>query len=204
MNWAFVDYENVGTMEGLKLDGYERVFVLCGPKNTRVKLAPPPADGFCRIELIGVSTIGPNNLDFHLAFHLGRFHEITDKAVAFHIISSDGDFDGLVHHLKKIGRVCKRVSPKAEAKAAATPKPAPHAKPAAAPAPALSDTAKQLVDKLKGAGRSRPRKKDGLINWITNRSQGVSDINPMTIYEELVQAKLVRENGKDVSYELGR
>lgn len=161
MIWAFVDYENVGTLEGLKLADYERVFVFCGPKNPRVKIGAPPADQFCRVELIGITTLGPNNLDFHLAFHLGRYHEVADKAVMFHIISSDGDFNGLVNHLKKIGRSCKKVSLKA------APKPA--EKPAA-----LSDCASLVVDRLQALdGRKRPRKKDGLINWIKSQCQGM-------------------------------
>src|SRR5690606_6825410 len=100
MNWAFVDYENVGTLEGLNISDYERVFVFCGPKNTRIKVGALPTEGFCRIELIGVATTGANNLDFHLAFHLGRFHEVAENGVAFHIISNDGGFNGLVNHLK--------------------------------------------------------------------------------------------------------
>src|SRR5690606_40362851 len=67
---------------------------ICGPKNTRIKVGALPTEGFCRIELIGVATTGANNLDFHLAFHLGRFHEVAENGVAFHIISNDGGFNG--------------------------------------------------------------------------------------------------------------
>ena len=107
MNWAFVDYENVGSLEALNLTDYERLFVFCGPKNTRLKFGQLPPDSFRSIELIGVATTGSNNLDFHLAFHLGRFHEVADKDVAFHIVSNDAGFNGLINHLKKLGRRCK-------------------------------------------------------------------------------------------------
>jgi hypothetical protein len=113
MIWAFVDYENVGSLESLNLSEYEKVFVFCGPKNRKIKFGMLASNGFCSIELIAVATMGNNNLDFHLAFHLGRFREIADENIAFHIISNDSGFNGLVNHLKKIGRNCKKVSTKA-------------------------------------------------------------------------------------------
>lgn len=192
MIWAFVDYENVGSLEGLKLADYERVFVFCGPKNPRVKLGTPPANEFCRVELIGVTTAGPNNLDFHLAFHLGRFHEIADKSVMFHIVSSDGDFNGLVNHLKKIGRSCKKVSLRPSTTQVAR-------------IPQLySEGASIVVERLKTLdGRKRPRKKDSLVNWIKSQCRGLADVVPTAIYSELLTAGLVRENGSDVTYHVG-
>lgn len=197
MAWAFVDYENVGTLEGLKLTDYERVFVFCGPRNPRVKLGAPPADTFCRIELIGITTTGPNNLDFHLAFHLGRYHEVADKDVAFHIVSGDGDFNGLVSHLKKIGRSCKKISLKAVVQAASPQ--------LAATLPSRSEGATLVVNRLKTLdGRKRPRKKDKLVNWIKSHCQGKVNALPIDIYEELVTAKIVREDGSGISYHIGK
>ena len=112
MIWAFVDYENVGSLETLNIFDYERIFVFCGPKNTRIKVGELPTSAFCRIELIGLTTTGSNYLDFHLAFYVGRFHEIAEKDIIFHIVSNDSGFNGLVNHLKKIGRSCKKVATK--------------------------------------------------------------------------------------------
>jgi hypothetical protein len=152
VNWAFVDYENVGSLEGLIISDYERVFVFCGPKNTRIKVGAVPTEAFCRLELIGVTTTGANNLDFHLAFHLGRFHEVAEKDVTFHIISDDSGFNGLVNHLKKLGRSCKRVATKVMAPKQAVP-------------PPLSEEASLVVARLKQLdGRKRPRKKASFIN----------------------------------------
>ena len=152
MIWAFVDYENVGSLESMNLSEYEKVFVFCGPKNTKIKFGILPSTGFCSIELIGLTTMGNNNLDFHLAFHLGRFHEIADENITFHIISDDSGFNGLVNHLKKIGRKCKKVSPKSSA-------PIKNAK------SELSDPASLVLSKLKQLdGRKRPRKRPK-ISW---------------------------------------
>lgn len=193
MNWAFVDYENVGTLEGLNISDYERVFVFCGPKNTRIKVGALPTEGFCRIELIGVATTGANNLDFHLAFHLGRFHEVAENGVAFHIISNDGGFNGLVNHLKKLGRSCKKVETKVVVPKQKEP-------------PSLSEAASLVVSRLKQLdGRKRPRKKASFVNWIKSQCQGlVNGAHPEAVCKELVGAALIRESGSDIAYEIER
>ncbi len=193
MNWAFVDYENVGSLEGLNISDYERVIVFCGPKNTRIKVGALPTEGFCRIELIGVTTTGANNLDFHLAFHLGRFHEVADKSVSFHIISNDSGFNGLVNHLKKLGRSCKKVGTKVVAPKQAVP-------------PILSEEASLVVMRLKQLdGRKRPRKKASFVNWIKSQCQGLANgAHPEAVCNELVSAKLIRESGAVIAYEIER
>ena len=197
MNWAFVDYENVGSLEALKLSDYARVFVFCGPKNTRIKTGALPAGEICRIELIGISTTGANNLDFHMAFHIGRLHEIAEKDVAFHIVSNDAGFNGLVHHLKKIGRTCKKVSTK-EAK--------PVEKSKASPSGELSAEASAVMSRLKEVdGRTRPRKREKLINWMKGQSKGLMNgASPEGVYEELVSVRFVQESGANISYDTER
>ena len=185
MPWAFVDYENVGSLEDIALEKYERLYVFCGPKNSRLKLGDIPADGFCRIELIGLKSSGRNNLDFHLSFYLGRSHEVAEKDVGFVVISNDAGFEGVIHHLRKLGRDCHLVgtrkpkakaeekAPKAKAvkqpkvKAAAKPKAtnkaslAPAAKLHEAPAPkaeagsALDKTLQHLIAQLKHIGEQK-------------------------------------------------
>jgi hypothetical protein len=192
MNWAFVDYENVGSLEGLNISDYERVFVFCGPKNTRIKVGALPTEGFCRIELIGVTTTGANNLDFHLAFHLGRFHEVAEKGVAFHIISNDSGFNGLVNHLKKLGRSCKKVATRVV--------------PTQGASPSLSEEASLVVARLKLLDwRKRPRKKASFINWIKSQCQGLANgAHPEDVCKELVSATIIRESGSDIAYEIER
>lgn len=191
MIWAFVDYENVGSLEGLNTSDYERLFVFCGPKNTRIKVGALPTEGFCRIEVIGVTTTGANNLDFHLAFHLGRFHEVADKGVAFHIISNDSGFNGLVNHLKKLGRSCKKVATKVVAPKQEISLP-------------LSEEASLVVARLKQLeGRKRPRKKASFINWIKSQCQGFANgAHPEAVCKELVNAKFIRESGPNIAYEI--
>lgn len=152
-----------------------------------------PTSDFCSIELIGVTTMGNNNLDFHMAFHLGRFHEIADEDVSFHIISNDTGFNGLINHLKKIGRPSKRVATKPSAPGKDT-------------RTILSDSASFVVSKLKQLdGRKRPRKRAKFMNWIKSQCQGLSNsATPEEVCAELVKAQLIQEAGSDITYKLRR
>jgi len=193
MKWAFVDYENTGSLEGLKSSDYERIFVFCGPKNRSMKFGSIPSNGFCRIELLSIGTSGPNNLDFHLAFHLGRFHESAPKDVEFHIISSDNGFNGLVNHLKKMGRNCTRLAIH------------PHL-PEPAQRQDLSATAELIVAHLKDIdGRTRPRTKPKLLNWIKAHCNSLQNpLSPEKVCAELQHAKLIQVSGADISYKIAR
>ena len=192
MTWGFVDYENTGSLEAIDLSKYQRVFVFLGPKNTRLKLGEVSSVGFCTLEIISLNTVGPNNLDFHLAFHLGRFHEIAEESVEFHIVTNDSGFNGLVNHLRGIGRKCKHVSTKQAEKPKVVPE--------------LSACAALVVERLGPMdGRKRPRKKAKLVNWIKSQcSQLLNGEEPIAYYEELKKAKIIRESGSDVAYEIKR
>lgn len=189
MVWAFVDYENIGSLDGVNLSEYKRTLVFCGPKNKKIKFGTLPTSEFCSIEIIAVSTTGSNNLDFHLAFHLGRFHEIADSNIEFHIISNDSGFNGLVNHLKKIGRKCKKVSLKTEIK--------PKKKQMV-----LSECASLIVKRLEQLdGRKRPRKRPKLLNWIKSQCNGKSGaLKPQAVYNELIAANLINEENSAVRY----
>lgn len=191
ISWGFVDYENIGSLEAVDLGKYQRVFVFLGAKNKKVKVGDVSSAAFCTLEIMALKTMGANNLDFHLAFHLGRFHETANEGVEFHVITNDSGFDGLINHVKKLGRKCKRVS---------TNKPEQLSKPPAE----LSTCATLIVDRLAPMdGRTRPRKKAKLVNWIKSQcAQLLDGADPVSFYEELKQAKIIRESGSDITYEI--
>lgn len=143
--------------------------------------------------MIGVNTTGSNNLDFHLAFYIGRFHEIAEKEIEFHIVSNDSGFNGLVNHLKKIGRSCKKIATKET-----------NLKPKKVGLPSLSNEASSVVARLKQLdGRKRPRKKAGLLNWIKSQGQAMTNgALPEVILKELITAKLIRDSGNGIGYEI--
>jgi hypothetical protein len=201
MNWAFVDYENTGSLKAIDLSSYERVLVFCGPNKRTIKFEALPSHRFCRIELIGLASTGSNNLDFHLAFHLGRFHEIAPPEVPFHIVTNDTGFEGLVTHLKELGRPCKLV--------ASIPKPKPKAKPPAeATRPvellSLGAAARDIATKLaRIADLSRPKSKAKLLSWTAASLNGHSaTADPAAIIAELTEAKLIELSGPMPAYNL--
>lgn len=112
-------------------------------------------------------------------------------------MSNDGGFNGLIQHLKKIGRTCKKVSTNA-------------AKPAKksrySTSGALSAEASAVMFKLKEAdGRTRPRKREKLLNWMKCQSKGlINGASPEDVYEELVRASFVEESGAKISYDTER
>lgn len=179
MKWAFVDYENVKSLHVLNGRDYERVFVFCGPGDKRINVGALSTGGFFGIELIRVGTTGRNNLDFHLAFHLGRFHETAKAGVSFDLISNDTGFDGLVSHLKGLGRTCAKV--KVHTKASR-----------------VSAEADSVLSGLQRMAKSgRPRKKASLLNWIGSR---LKEVDRESVFDELVRMGFVKLSGLRVSY----
>lgn len=170
-----VDYENVKDTGLKSLPAHDRALMFVGkgqkPKLDFIKGA---LDKGARLDLIQVAEQGRNNLDFYIAFYLGKTLQEEPNA-QFVVFSNDHDLDPLLAHLKKRGIPCTRKGPSSAApvvKAAppAPPKPAaprPRVKKAAAPQPEKSphaDAAKFLAK----AGKRQPKAKEALINSLMN------------------------------------
>ena len=56
---------------------------------------------------VQISGNGPNALDFHIAYYIGKL-SADDQAAYFHIISKDAGFDPLINHLKDQNILCSR------------------------------------------------------------------------------------------------
>jgi len=98
----------------------------------------------------------------------------------------------LVNHVKSLGRKCKRIPTKQIEKQKV--------------APQLSKCAALAVERLAPMdGRKRPRKKIKLINWIKSQCGPLlNGAEPIKFYDELKKAKIIRESGADVAYEIRR
>ena len=101
-NVVLIDFESVqpASLEALLEDHY-RVIVFVGA--TQAKL---PFDVVAAIQRMGdraeyvkITGSGPNALDFHIAFYIGRI-SAHDPTAFFHVISKDTGFDPLIRHLK--------------------------------------------------------------------------------------------------------
>lgn len=190
MIWGFVDYENTGSLKGIEFSKYQKLYIFCGPKNPNIKLGDVVINEFLKIEIIKLKSAGANNLDFHIAYYLGKFSETAPKEIKFHIISKDNGFNGLVSHMKKTGRSCQKVIPinGSEKTTSAN----------------LSSCAELAVERLLHTdGRKRPRKEKPLINWIESQCRSVSkNINATSVLAELVKAGLIVSEKSDIKYSL--
>ena len=199
MNWAFVDYENIGNLDGVVFNNYERILIFCGPKNSKINLGSSTISSFLKIEIIKLKSTGANNLDFHLSYYLGKFSQTAQSDVQFHVITNDNGFNGLLSHINKTGRVCKKITVKTNSKSKEKSKDKP--KPLK-----LTSCAELAVKRLKQIdGRKRPRKKEKLINWIESQCRSLTsdnDINAAQIFNELLTKKLLSNESKILKYKL--
>ena len=110
-NYVLIDFESVQTrsLELLTQDHF-KVIVFVGANQDKLpfEVAESLQQLGSRAEYIKISGRGPNALDFHIAYYIGRL-AAEEPAAYFHIISKDTGFDPLIQHLrsKKIfaGRV---------------------------------------------------------------------------------------------------
>jgi hypothetical protein len=160
--YVLIDFENVQpkTLDRLQ-PGSVRIKVFLGQHQNRLMLElvqalqPFGADA----EYIAIQGSGPDAVDFHIAFYIGRL-AAADPGAAFTIVSRDKGFDPLVRHLVGLGIPCQRIPdidvPPAAAKPAAkkatkavqkaVPKVAARKAPAK-PAPAKQAASKQAAAK---------------------------------------------------------
>jgi hypothetical protein len=107
-----IDFENVQPKDLAQLRGRPfKTKVFCGANQTKVpfdlaaELQPLGPDA----EYIKIQGTGPNALDFHIAYYIGRLSTEIPGAT-FHIVSKDKGFDPLIKHLKTQNITCNRLS----------------------------------------------------------------------------------------------
>lgn len=144
--YFLIDFENVQPKALHQLQpGTSRIKVFLGQQQTRLMLElvqalqPFGSDA----EYIAIQGSGPDAVDFHIAFYIGRL-AAAELDAEFNIISRDRGFDPLVRHLNGLGIVCRRLP---EIPGAAT-----------APAPAAAPARKAAKVVKKAAAKKAPAK----------------------------------------------
>jgi hypothetical protein len=105
-NYVLIDFESVQpeSLRELNHDHFKvLVFVGANQSKLRFEVTASLQQLGTRAEYIKLSGHGPNALDFHIAYYIGRLAAV-DPSAYFHIISKDTGFDPLIQHLlsKKI------------------------------------------------------------------------------------------------------
>jgi hypothetical protein len=109
-NHVLIDYENVQPKNLTLLEQeHFRVKVFIGSNQTKIPVELASAMQMLgnRAEYIRISGNGPDALDFHIAYYIGRI-AASESDAFFHIISKDTGFDPLIAHLKDQGIFSKR------------------------------------------------------------------------------------------------
>ena len=109
-NFVLIDSENVKPeyIEKLRQEHF-RVVVFVGPKLKKLEF--PIVNAVQSLgsngSYVQISSSGPDALDFHIAYYIGKYSAEHPDAY-FHIISKDTGFDPLIKHLKEQKVFCCR------------------------------------------------------------------------------------------------
>ena len=177
--WAFIDYENIGSLEQIDLLSYEKTFVFLGSNQSTLKLGQKKYAKPVHLELITLKKTKANNLDFHLSFYVGKWHASSPGDTVFHVISKDTGFDPLIKHINGLGRKCLRVFP----------------------APLTPEQYKKLTETIINISvKKRPQKPDTLKNFIKSHLKITSDSEAATIIKHLCAQKILMIENERLTY----
>lgn len=193
VNYVLIDYESVqpNQLDLLNRDGFV-AYVFVGKGQTRLSFETVSAiqDLGERAKYIKISGAGPNALDFHIAFYIGRIGA-TDPHAFFHIISKDKGFDPLIEHLRERKIFSVRSETIGEIPLIR-----------ASNAKSLKERMALVVDRFH-SGTSRPRTLSALrssIDAIFYKQLVEADI--LAVIDQMVKAKFITVAGEKVSYKL--
>jgi hypothetical protein len=223
-NYVLVDFENVQPESLAALAG--------GAFSVKVFIGAVQAKGRISFELshsiqmlganaeyVPIARSGPNAMDMHIAYYLGKLLE-QEPGAQIHVVSRDTDFDPLLEFLSTRGFKVRRVKAIAEiakkkaAKSVAAAKPAPRQaaprqpspKEPAAPRPVASDKIDAIVKQLRSMS-GKPANRGKLAQAITaylKHHGGAPDLKIVEQYiDELIRRKVVTATGTKLNYTLG-
>jgi hypothetical protein len=184
-----VDLENVQKVDLSRVPPEAHVMIFYGitqkklPEELVVQAQPLGA----RLTWIKISGQGPNALDFHIAYYLGREFALHRDARCA-ILSRDLGFDPLVRHLQTQHLECRRVATLKDA----------------FPAELTRATVAEPFDrllKLLAKERQRPLKRKSLEGKVKGWFQTLSAPEQTALLQRLINEGHVRESGKTLVYD---
>lgn len=190
-NVVLIDFESVqpDSIEALNHDHFQ-VLLFCGANQTKVpfEIAATLQKLGTRAQYIKITGVGPNALDFHIAYYIGRLAS-EDPNAFFHVVSRDKGFDPLIQHLKSRKVLVVRSESIAEI---------PIVKNGAKKAPI--DRAEVFIAKLMEPKVTRPRTEKTMGSAIKSHFQpGVDDAEAAQIVKAMVATGFISiEAGKIV------
>lgn len=194
INFVLIDYESVQPklLSSLNQEHF-RVLVFLGEHQTKIPLELAKAMHSLgnRAQYIEINGVGPNALDFHIAFYIGQIAKETPDSY-FHIISKDKGFDPLIKHLKHLKIFCAR-SEKLENM--------PLFK--ALNSSSMDERLSAIIENLKQRGTSKPRKEKTLLSTINSLFQKkLTESESVEIIENLKIKRIISILNGNITYHL--
>jgi hypothetical protein len=209
-NYVLVDFENVqpASLEELA-SGAFRVKVFVGAQQARGRVSFEFSESMQKLgahaEYVRIARSGPNAVDMHIAYYIGRLLEKEPHA-AIYVISRDTDFDPLMEYLHAKGSSCRRVRTIAEVvklvPRAVAPKPrapVPQSPARKAQSDRLAPIMKQLHS-LSGKPSTRKKLSQTIANYFRQHGGALGDKAVEQLIDELIRLKYVSQSGQKVSY----
>jgi hypothetical protein len=112
-----VDFENIQKFDFDHIDTTNtNIAIFVGKSQNKIPFAlVEKAQTFGdRLAWVKIAGDGKNNLDFHLAFELGRLCERMAKGVELVILSKDSGYDSLIRYVNELGIKTRRIANPAE------------------------------------------------------------------------------------------
>ena len=194
-HYVLIDLENVkpASFELLNHEHF-RVMVFVG--SGQAKMPFEFADSLQRLgakaEYIRIVGNGPNALDFHIAYYIGRLSKQDPKA-HFHIISKDAGFDPLIAHLK----TQKISAHRAKSIDDIPPVKSANSKP-------LSDRIDAVVARLNAMKAAKPRRVKTLASTVAALfQQQLTEGDVAELLQELERRGILTVDDGKVDYALG-
>jgi hypothetical protein len=214
-NYVLVDFENVQPASLAALtDGPFRVKVFVGAAQAKGRISFELSHSMqllgANAEYVRIARSGPNAVDMHIAYYIGRLLE-KEPGALIHIVSKDSDFDPLIEYLRAKGSACKRVksindipkpAPSAPASAPRLVKTTPHVPSPKRPhAEKLAPIIKHLHS-LSGKPATSKKLAQTIASYFKQHGGALGDKTVALIIDELVRLKYVSQDSGKVSYHL--
>lgn len=194
-NFVLIDYENVQPDDmSLLLGGSFKVSVFVGA--TQTKLPFDTANVMQQLgndgEYVKIEGSGPNAVDFHIAYYVGKLSAQNPDAY-FHIISKDTGFDPLTRYLRARKIRCERRPtlldiPLLAMASMATP----------------DERVSGIIENLKKRKLARPRTLKTLGSTINSLfGNKLRDAEVADLLKELKSKKVIKETAGKITYTFG-
>ncbi|QIM62136.1 hypothetical protein A1D29_01775 [Pasteurellaceae bacterium Orientalotternb1] len=204
MKFAFVDYENLNSLDQLNLQQYDHIFLFMGANQQQIQFSER-FDHPLPFTLIQVKYVSKNNLDFHIAYYLGKLDGETPPEVEFYVLSQDKGYQGICQFVEsqKNARVCKLINIEYTTQAEmAFDTEEPHIKVTPSPTHKVSELyPKYLAYLLSKPKTKRPKKVISLINEITSYLSLQGNVKVVgELLSMLLENGIMQLNGVKMSY----